>query len=159
MRRVVGCLSENTLQGFVAGSLSSDAHALARRHIETCSDCRTLAVELTRDGERDAGEAEAVPPGAAPRAVQRPLAERFELVRPLGRGGMGVVYEALDRERGTRVALKTLQHVSADGLLRPSCHLSCRLRRSGFRRGVRMELWRTTPVRSSSPMFVSERAR
>jgi serine/threonine protein kinase/tetratricopeptide (TPR) repeat protein len=31
---------------------------------------------------------------------------------------MGVVYEALDRERGTRVALKTLRHMTADALAR-----------------------------------------
>jgi len=31
---------------------------------------------------------------------------------------MGVVYEALDEERGTRVALKTLRAWSADALLR-----------------------------------------
>ncbi|HSJ99412.1 MAG TPA: AAA family ATPase, partial [Myxococcota bacterium] len=36
----------------------------------------------------------------------------------MGGGGMGVDYAALDRERGARVALKMLQHVSADGLLR-----------------------------------------
>lgn len=35
--------------------------------------------------------------------------ERFSLVRRLGAGGMGVVYEALDQVRGVRVALKTLQ--------------------------------------------------
>jgi len=36
---------------------------------------------------------------------------RFHLVRRLGAGGMGVVYEAEDRDRGTRVALKTLAGV------------------------------------------------
>jgi hypothetical protein len=43
---------------------------------------------------------------------------RFEVRRCLGAGGMGVVYEAFDRERNARIALKTLRSLSADALLR-----------------------------------------
>ena len=36
--------------------------------------------------------------------------DRFEVLRCIGRGGMGTVYEARDREHRRRVALKTLRH-------------------------------------------------
>ncbi len=44
--------------------------------------------------------------------------ERFQLVRHLGSGAMGSVFEAFDRERNVNVAIKTLNSISPDGLLR-----------------------------------------
>src|SRR6266481_2896765 len=39
--------------------------------------------------------------------VGQVISERFELIREIGEGGMGVVYEAIDRKRNTRIAIKS----------------------------------------------------
>jgi hypothetical protein len=43
--------------------------------------------------------------------------ERFDVTREIGRGGMGVVYEAVDRETGVPVALKSLRFVAPELIL------------------------------------------
>jgi serine/threonine protein kinase len=45
-------------------------------------------------------------------------AHRFEIVRPLGSGGFGTVYEAIDLDTSDRVALKELTRVGPSALLR-----------------------------------------
>ena len=48
----------------------------------------------------------------------RRIRDRFTIVRQLGGGGMGVVYEAIDQSNGRHVALKTMRAPSGDALLR-----------------------------------------
>ena len=58
------------------------------------------------------------PPAPLPTKLELASTERFEVIRQLGRGGMGIVYEALDKERGVRVALKTLLRVDPGAIYR-----------------------------------------
>ena len=48
-------------------------------------------------------------------------ADRFTIVRQVGQGGMGIVYEAIDRQRGQRVALKKLRWLQPLNLYRFKC--------------------------------------
>jgi eukaryotic-like serine/threonine-protein kinase len=43
--------------------------------------------------------------------------DRFQILRRIGSGGMGTVYEALDRERNVHIAIKALHNMDAESLL------------------------------------------
>ena len=65
---------------------------------------------MTQEGEKDPDPPSARPvPPAAPSEIGAVLALRYEVVRELGRGGMGVVYLCRDLVTGERVALKRLR--------------------------------------------------
>jgi hypothetical protein len=53
-----------------------------------------------------------------PRTIEFEGTARYRPVRRVGGGGMGVVYEALDGERNTRVAIKTMREPNPKSLLR-----------------------------------------
>src|SRR5512137_718905 len=65
----------------------------------------TLLEDLVSPDGPGASEAGAWRPAPGPGTV----IGRFEILRELGRGGFGVVYEALDRELGRSIAFKLLQ--------------------------------------------------
>ncbi len=57
-----------------------------------------------------------LPSGPAPEAPDWRGTSRYEVLRCIGKGGMGVVYEAFDRERQQRVALKTILNSTPSAL-------------------------------------------
>src|SRR5205807_9269168 len=64
------------------------------------------------------------------------ISERFEIVREVGEGGMGLVYEAYDRKRNQRIAIKSAK--------------------TGFRRLLTPELESALTVRHANICLVNE---
>jgi eukaryotic-like serine/threonine-protein kinase len=111
----VACLDEQTLAMLVARSLPERERAAVVAHVAGCGRCEdTLRVLVELYVTPDPGAAETVPSRGPRHEViaieQGTTLGRFVVVKELGRGGMGVVYEGYDPELDRKVALKVLRH-------------------------------------------------
>ena len=88
---------------------------------ELSPGARLLDGSFVTADERRSTQASSAPPwqhGAEPWPGARLLDGRFSIQRHLGRGGMGVVFEAFDRDTRSQVALKVLTHSDGPGIYR-----------------------------------------
>ena len=99
----MSCPDETRIQGFVEGTLSSVVRETVAVHVDGCEQCQTLLAGLSLVAANDAAARAQVAPG------------RYVLQSTLGAGGMGVVYEAHDRDLDRKVALKLLSAEPGEG--------------------------------------------
>jgi long-chain acyl-CoA synthetase len=118
----MACLDDNTVIDFLEHLLAPERRSEVEIHIGTCDGCRRLVSRLAlaapSESRQDAGSADDdastsiatddVPAPRGPALDPGALVGRFEILRLIGRGGMGEVYLARDQQLGRRVALKCI---------------------------------------------------
>jgi serine/threonine protein kinase len=117
----VACGGANTLGALVAGALPEAARAAIANHAAACDRCHALIEGLVETGASSATSraSDEMPTSGDGNATGSLVLRcgtrvgRYVIDKPLGAGGMGVVYAAIDSDLHRRVAVK---------LLRPDLH-------------------------------------
>ncbi|HTU90692.1 MAG TPA: serine/threonine-protein kinase, partial [Gemmataceae bacterium] len=95
-------------------------------HPELADEIRELFPTLVMMEELAPSDSGSVVPSAPPPEQPRLSLGDYRILREIGRGGMGVVFEAEQLSLGRRVALKVLRHRAGDATIRQRFHREAR---------------------------------
>ena len=126
-RKLMEVLAEEFVARYRGGERPALAEYIAA-HPELADEIRDLFPALVMMEELAPSDSGSFAPNASAPAEQPRLSlGDYRILREIGRGGMGVVYEAEQLSLGRRVAFKVLpRHVGGDGTVRQRFHREAR---------------------------------